>query len=326
MLRYILAVDRGGTKCEALLAGEDGRAAGWGRCDYSDPESGRGTGGAGRTEANRQRAVRQALSGWTDGDSLTLVGDCTLAPGDLPPGVECSIHRRPAGEGDIGLSFLGDGPGIAALVGTGALLVGRGPDGRQKHMDGLGPFLGDYGSAYYIGALAMKASAKANWHPRHHTTLAKVIPEACAANAGSPPSFHLVPYSLETRDRSEIASLAALVDREARACDAVAQRILDEAAGALSETVWDLRERLDLRSVPLRLVGAGSVIARSDRYWETLCERVRTFAPDMQPTRITQPALLGYVLLAAREMGWPNAEDLPDTLFPATANTHTSPG
>lgn len=316
-MRYILAVDRGGTKCDALLVGEDGSVAGRGRCDYRHPESGRGWGGSGRTEENRRRAVRQALRGWRGGDSLTLVGDCTLAPGDLPPGVDCPIFRRPASEQDIGLAFLHGRPGIAALVGTGALLVGRAADGRVETMDGLGPFLGDYGSAYHIGALAMRAAAKAHWHPRHGTSLARVVPDACAAHAGSPPNFHLVAYSLQARDRSEIAALAALVDREAAAGDAVSQRILEEAAGALAETVWDLRERMGLTGEPMALVGAGSVIAGSDRYWECLRARVEAFAPGVRATRILQPAILGYVLLVAREMGWPIAERLPEMLFPA---------
>lgn len=315
-MHYILAVDRGGTKCDALLVGDDGRAAGRGRCDYRDPGSGRGWGGSGRTEQNRSRAVREALRDWRGGDSLTLVGDCTLAPGDLPAEVHCPIRRLPASERDIGLSFLREEAGIAALIGTGALLVGRSADGRIETLDGLGPFLGDYGSAYYIGALAMKAAARADWHPRHHTSLARVVPEACAAHAGSPPDFHLVPYSLQPRDRSEIAALAALVDREARAGDAVARQLLEEAAAALGQTVWDLRERLSLTGGRLTLVGVGSVIAGSDHYWRALCDQVATYAPDLRAVRITYPAILGYVLLAAREMGWPNAERLPELLFP----------
>jgi hypothetical protein len=344
-LRYILAVDRGGTKCDALLVAEDGTVAGRGRCDYSHPESGRGWGGSGRTEQNRSRAVRQSLETWRGGDSLTLVGDTTLAPGDLPAGVDCPIHRRRASEQDIGLALLRDEPGIVALVGTGALLIGRAPKGRVEIMDGLGPALGDYGSAYHIGSLAMRAAARAHWRPRHRTTLAQVVPEACSANVGSPPDFNLIAYSLEHRDRSEIAALAALVDREARAGDAVSQRILAETAGALAENVRDLRDalgepaatssdRMDriLQDVPGTpgqgeaaapaedpeglLVGAGSVIAGSDSYWQELAVRVREFAPGMRAVRIRQPAIIGYVLLAARESGWPNAENLPDMLFP----------
>jgi len=217
-------------------------------------------------------------------------------------------------------------------------------------MDGLGPALGDYGSAYHIGSLAMRAAARAHWNPRHQTTLSRVVPDACSTHAGSPPDFNLVAYSLEHRDRSEIASLAALVDQEARSGDAVSQRILAEAACALAETVRDLRETLGLGDVvgsisdrmdrilqdaggapgpgdaaatstethPAEglLVGAGSVIAGSDHYWQALNGRVRTLAPGLRAVRIMQPAILGYVLLAAREMGWPNAEQLPDTLFP----------
>lgn len=314
-MQYILGIDRGGTKCDAILVREDGVIVGRGRCDLTHPESGRGAYGSGRTEENRARAVRQALEGWGPPGSLFVVSDSPIPSEMLPSGVTEAVGFRRVSEIDLGLSFVEDGAGIAVQIGTGTLVFGRTRDGHERHVDGLGPFLGDYGSAYHIGSLAMRAAAKAAWHPRHRTTLSEVIPPACAAYARTVEGFDLVRYSLQQHDRAEIAALAALVDGEARRGDVVSMRILATAADDVSELVRDTWDELDVGADPLPLIGVGGVIIGSELYWTLICERVRAFAPQLLPIRITQPSVLGFVLLAARELALPDRECFRRNLF-----------
>ncbi|MFZ1059532.1 MAG: BadF/BadG/BcrA/BcrD ATPase family protein [Candidatus Rokuibacteriota bacterium] len=49
------------------------------------------------------------------------------------------------------LGALGDGPGILLLAGTGSIVLGRNRRGRWARAGGLGPLLGDEGSAFWIG-------------------------------------------------------------------------------------------------------------------------------------------------------------------------------
>jgi len=60
------------------------------------------------------------------------------------------VHILP----DLQLAFLSalDGkPGLLILAGTGSVSYGRGPDGRTARAGGIGPLLGDEGSAFWIG-------------------------------------------------------------------------------------------------------------------------------------------------------------------------------
>jgi N-acetylglucosamine kinase-like BadF-type ATPase len=126
-----------------------------------------------------------------------------------------------------------------------------------------------------------------------------------------------VQYSLRPNDRSEIAELAAPVDREARGGDAVSRGILEEAADALSESVRDLHANLGIGDAPLPLVGVGGVIAGSALYWTMICERVLAFAPALRPVRVIVPSVFGHDLLAARDIGVPDPVGFRRKLFAA---------
>lgn len=49
------------------------------------------------------------------------------------------------------LGALGDRPGVLVLAGTGSIVVGRDRRGRLARAGGLGPLLGDEGSAFWLG-------------------------------------------------------------------------------------------------------------------------------------------------------------------------------
>ncbi len=49
------------------------------------------------------------------------------------------------------LGALGDGPGVLILAGTGSIVLGRDGRGRLARAGGLGPLLGDEGSAFWLG-------------------------------------------------------------------------------------------------------------------------------------------------------------------------------
>lgn len=49
------------------------------------------------------------------------------------------------------LGALGGGPGVLVLAGTGSIVLGRDARGRLARAGGLGPLLGDEGSAFWLG-------------------------------------------------------------------------------------------------------------------------------------------------------------------------------
>src|SRR5258708_7782576 len=57
------------------------------------------------------------------------------------------------------LGALGDRPGVLVLAGTGSIVIGYDGRGRWARAGGLGPFLGDEGSAFWLGREGLRSRA-----------------------------------------------------------------------------------------------------------------------------------------------------------------------
>ncbi len=64
------------------------------------------------------------------------------------------------------LGALDGRPGIVVLAGTGSIIVGRDARGRWARAGGLGPLLGDEGSAFWLGREWLRATAPGSVHVR----------------------------------------------------------------------------------------------------------------------------------------------------------------
>jgi len=300
-MRYLLAIDSGGTKCEALLADESGRVIGRGTCDLRHRPGERHPGGCGRAEETIAEAVGQALQDAPAIEELHVAGK--RSPLSTLNGVAKTVEFHGVREQDAPMALAGANAGIVVLAGTGAFVYGLAGDGRELLLDALGPLYGDHGGAYQIGLAAVRASARADWHEGFDTSLGSLIPDRCRELAGNPADFNMTVYMLEARDRSEIASLARLVDRQANAGDRIAREILVEAADDIVETVRCVVDRLDIAAERLPLIGAGGVAAHSAIYWERVVARVHEFAPDLKPTVTKSPQVFGLMLAMAGQLG-----------------------
>jgi N-acetylglucosamine kinase-like BadF-type ATPase len=109
------------------------------------------------------------------------------------------------------LAALGAEPGVLLLAGTGSIALGRDRRGRFTRAGGLGPLLGDDGSAFALGRAWLRADAIPPGQARRLAT----APDAVA----------------------RIAALAPTVLRRARHGDARARRVAHEAQRALAELV-----------------------------------------------------------------------------------------
>ncbi len=300
-MRCFLGVDAGGSKCDAILADADGQVLGCGR---NDPIAAAGVyeqsnRGVGRSAEAVSSAIRRAMSATTTECSDLHVAGLeqhvrSVLQADGSQGV---VTHHPFSEFDAALSLAGESCGLVALAGTGAFVAGRTRDGRAVHLDGMGPLLGDWGGGFMIGLAALRAAARSAWHPCHETTLAGALPQFQKRKAGDP--YNPVGYMLADHDRSEIASYASIVNREADSGDRVAMEILRDAADELASTAFDVAARLDIAQESYAVVGVGGVIANSSIYWDQFCSRVNKFAPRWTASKSRMPAALGYVLLGA---------------------------
>jgi len=302
-MRHVLAIDTGGTKCEAALATDDGTVVGWGRCDFRHPASGRGAGGSGRTRETVEVAVRQALSERGLRGELHIANARHLVAEIERHNADLRVTTHSFSEAEGALALAGEPFGVVALAGTGALVSVKRPNGHTVLLDALGPLLGDHGSAFHIGLLAVRAVGRASWSPRNATSLVAPVMDACARTWRRPPPFSLVEWMLHLPDRSALADLARIVDAEARKGDRVARRILREAARALAGTLRDALELAGAQGERMPLVGTGSVATCSRIYWSEVCRQARRFAPQLQPIVVRRPAVLGYVLATLERIG-----------------------
>jgi N-acetylglucosamine kinase-like BadF-type ATPase len=304
---FVLAVDRGGSKCDALLCQLDGTAIAVGRSGIEDPEGGRGVSGSGRSRRSLERAVKQALA-----DSRPAFLHHNVSP-DLGPPIEplqgsFQTMWHAVREQDCPMELAGMQWGIVAIAGTGALVYARSPEGRDVLLDGLGPELGDHGGGYQIGREAMRAAACSGWSERRRTSLAEPVYRACTGESPEESGWRLVDYSLERRDRAEIAALACIVDQEAEKGDSIALMILQSAAADLAQTIRDAAESVGLIATPCTVALSGGVGANSRLYAEHVKAVLAEQAPALEVVQVRQPPVIGAALVILREI---SVEDYP---------------
>lgn len=295
-MKRVLAIDSGGTKTEALLVGLDGAICGGGRSrPKADPDVHPHELGYGRSSAAIMDAVCQALEGQPKAAlHVGVIGNAFyLTPLE---GLPALVDVEPMTEVVPAFTLAGESCGVVALAGTGAFVHVLHEDGRMFHLDGLGPLAGDHGGAFGIGLAAIRAVAQADWHPRRMTTLANVIYSTSREKRLFMGRDGLVKFMLKSRDRAQVAAFAALVDQEARKGDRIACEILATAAADIAETVRDAASPFAMTDKPYALIGIGSVMTRSDYYWDVFVRSVAGFAPAFRPIRIRQPAVAGIAL------------------------------
>jgi N-acetylglucosamine kinase-like BadF-type ATPase len=155
------------------------------------------------------------------------------------------------------LAALGTAPGVLLLAGTGSIALGRDRRGRRAREGGLGPLLGDDGSAFAIGRAWLRGGA---------------IPPARARRIATAPDAV-----------ARVAALAPRVLRRARRGDRPARRIVGEAQRALADLA--ARAALALRlPEPVTLSWAGGLLA-DGRFRSGVWRQLRDRGLRIRPVR-----------------------------------------
>lgn len=168
-------------------------------------------------------------------------------------------------------------PGLLVLAGTGSIVIGRDARGGWARAGGLGPLLGDEGSAFWIGRAWLRATTRGeDFMPvRRLVTRPDAVPR--------------------------IAALAPSVLRRARRGDRRARLIVREAQTHLAQLAVDVARRLRLPP-PVAVSWAGGVM--DDRRFREGVERA--LAREGLSTRWIPPAaepVAAAVALARRAAG-----------------------
>jgi N-acetylglucosamine kinase-like BadF-type ATPase len=299
-MSVVLGIDGGGTNTRATIVA-DGKVAGQGQSGSIKILRV----GAEAAEANLRAVLKEAFaqSGVKDIDAAC----CGVASASMPGipewitavfndfGVTCS---EVVGDHVIALdaAFEG-GPGILQIAGTGSNCVGRAPDGSLETAGGWSSRLGDEGSGYWIGVNAIRRALYA--FDREEPS--EVIPRVMKI-WGTKDMDEFINLGDGT-PAPDFAALAPAINELAESGDAVAVRVLEQAALDLVDFVLLVRSKLRRKyniTAELPTAWTGSVIAKMDLVRNRFFSGLKEAAPQMPVGTEEVVALKGAIWRAER--------------------------
>jgi N-acetylglucosamine kinase-like BadF-type ATPase len=185
------------------------------------------------------------------------------------------------------------GPGTVLIAGTGSIAYGRDANGRAARAGGWGYVLGDEGSGYWLGRQALRAVVRAADGRGPRTAL---TPRVLAHYGVASPQDLVRLMSGGGAKPAAIATLAREVEAAADDRDAVAQRLVSDAARQLASAAESVVRRLDLHCAPLLL--SGGILAGFERLRSAVISEMTRRLPTIAPTLLTAEPASGAVQLA----------------------------
>ena len=274
MSGLVAAVDGGGTKTVAVVVDRDER------------ERGRATAGSSNyTVAGGERAaaeVRQAVAEATRlaGGELPLrslwIGlagvDRAGARENLTPLLQpLAAEIRLTNDAELIFGALPGGIGVVVIAGTGSIALGRDAAGTTIRAGGWGHLIGDEGSGYDLGRRALQAAAQAADGRGPATALLDAILRHW--ELGQP--LAMIDRVYRSTEKAEIAALSSHVFAVARDGDAVARRIVADAASELALAATAVAVRLDFGDGVPPLALAGGLLTGETGYRAMVVRRLR---------------------------------------------------
>lgn len=310
----VLGVDGGNSKADVALADSDGglRALVHGPT-ISHQVVGMEEGTA-RLSELAGRAARQAGLGARDKSRVEL-GVYSIAGADFPSDERLlereiallGLARRTVVLNDtFGALRAGtDRPwGVALVCGQGINASGIAPDGRIVRFPGVGEISGDWGGGGGVAMAGLGAAIRGSDGRGPRTSLERLVP----AHFGLKRPYVLVEALYTERvPQSRIPELAPLVFRAAGEGDAVARSIVDRLADELVDWACAVIRRLRLARLDPDVVLAGGVFQTEEPgFYARLGQGIHAVAPGARLVRLSQPPVLGALLLALDRLAAPS--------------------
>jgi len=251
----VLGIDAGGTRTVCVLADADGRAISEIRGPGANLQS------AGELEV--EKVLHDVIASAIDGGPapgaicLGMAGVDRARDAEIIRGILRRIgHRAQVIVVNDALIALEAGvpgmPGTVVIAGTGSIAYGRDGEGRGARAGGWGYVLGDEGSGYWLGRLALRAVLRAADGRGEPTQLTDRV----LAHYGVARPRDLVREIYEGGTRpSAIAALAREVGAAADEGDGIAGHLVTVAAQELAGAVYSVAKRLSIETEAVVLSG-----------------------------------------------------------------------
>jgi N-acetylglucosamine kinase-like BadF-type ATPase len=300
---YVLGIDVGGTKTVCLLGDEEGRVLSTAR----GPGANLQAVGELQLEKVLHTVMEEAVARETTVPAAICLG---IAGVDRPEdasvvrGIMSRIGYKAriliVNDALIALQAgIGAAAGIVIVAGTGSIAYGCDSHGKAARAGGWGYVLGDEGSGYWIGRLALRAIVREADRRGHPTALSPLV----LAHFGvTRPEELLQTVYRQDFKPAAVAALATHVQQARDEGDAVATAILDWGAKELVAAAESVANRLELTGEEFSFVLAGGIFkavpwlrAEVTRLLPTIAPRCRTILLEAEPA-------FGAVRLAVAEL------------------------
>lgn len=174
------------------------------------------------------------------------------------------------------LGALGGGPGVVAAIGTGAVVLGVGPEGRVAKVDGWGHLLGDLGSGYDLGRRGLVAALE------HHDGRGDSAALAAAAEARFGALDGLAGRILGDPQRVRtIASFCPDVLAAAEVGDAVAVALVRSAADVIGRAILAAADRTVPPGTAGRVSWTGSLLTATSLLLDPITAALAAARPEL---------------------------------------------
>ena len=278
-MKYVLGFDGGGTKTECVLMDESGAILARSRSGASNPSRVALDASLEAIMESAEKAL--AAAGKTVSDVSSVCG--AIAGAGLAGAVEDLREalklKFPQAKSifvgtdlSMALAAAGEPPCLAVISGTGSAVIGGDSAGNIVREGGLGPILGDPGSAYDIGRKAM-IFALTQWLRGEDSYLGREILNRFNTN------WIELRAQMKANPDSVLPEIFPLVTKAADEGDESARSLLHSSAEELSAQVACVVDRLNLREKPFFLAKTGGVFNRSKYFDDQFDELVRRIAP-----------------------------------------------
>jgi N-acetylglucosamine kinase len=254
-MKLFLGVDGGQSGTTAVIGDQTGRVLGTGEagpCNHATAAEGR---------ARLERAVNGSLEAacaqaGLDAAAVVFEAACfgmSGGPEDKRT-ILAGILKTPLlmVTNDAVIALAGataSGQGIITIAGTGSIAFGRNAESRTARAGGWGHIFGDEGGGFDIARQALRAVLRMEEGWGSATNLGRKLLEATDSQTANE---MLHKFYTDDWPRSQVATLARLVDTAAIEGDALAAGILDSAAqelalltGAVRSQLWKPGEAID---------------------------------------------------------------------------------
>ena len=251
-IKYYLGIDGGGTKTEFCLVNAHGAQLCSALLGASNPNDT----GLDETCALLAQGIDKVTDSYDRAQISCFAGIAGAATGDNAAHITEFLRTlgfaRAACQSDLALSLavcLGDADGIAVIMGTGSVTVGRN-NGALLRAGGYGYLFGDAGSGFALGQGAILAALQAEDGSGAPTLLRDTVTSACekARVLDALPDFY-------RGGKAEIARYAPLVFEAYEKGDAVATEILVRNVRAVASNIRAVGDRMGTERIRVGLCG-----------------------------------------------------------------------